>query len=180
MHNAIPPIYEEVTALKARLQHEHDGHKKPRLQMLYLLASGQAHSRQEVARLLGVHRNTVSRWLALYAAGGLAALLATYVPAGKPVSLAPAVLASLERALHRPEGFASYEALRQWVRQTHGVEVKYKTLYTLVRTRFKAKLKVPRPSHTKKPRGHSALPSRLLRTPRASDTRHEHAPRAGV
>jgi putative transposase len=77
-------------------------------------------------------------------------LLATYVPQGKPVSLAPAVLASLEQALRRPGGFASYEALRQWVRRTHGVEVKYKTLYTLVRTRFRAKLKVPRPSHTKK------------------------------
>jgi transposase len=150
MRNPIPPIPEEVAALKERLQHEHDGHKKPRLQMLYLLASGHAHNRQEVAALLGVHRNTISRWLAVYAAGGLAALLATYVPAGKPVSLAPTVLASLEQALRRPEGFASHEALRQWVRQTHGVEVKYKTLYTLVRTRFHAKLKVPRPSHTKR------------------------------
>jgi hypothetical protein len=75
MHNAIPPIHEEVVVLKGRLQHEHDGHKTPRLQRLYLLASGQAHTRQEVARLLGVHRNTISRWLALYAAGGLDALL---------------------------------------------------------------------------------------------------------
>lgn len=150
MRNPIPPISEAVAVLKERLQHEHDGHKKPRLQMLYLLASGHARTRQDVARLLGVHRNTVSRWLAVYAGGGLAALLATYVPPGKPVSLAPAVLASLEQALRRPEGFASYEALRQWVQRTHGVEVKYKTLYTLVRTRFRAKLKVPRPSHTKK------------------------------
>jgi transposase len=146
------PLYicEHVNALRRRLQHEHDGHKKPRLQMLYLLASGQAHSRQEVAQLLGVHRNTIGRWLAIYAAGGLQALLATYTPAGKSVSLAPAILASLEEALRRPEGFASYEALRQWVRRTHGVEVKYKTLYALVRKRFRAKLKVPRPSHTKK------------------------------
>ncbi len=150
MRNAIPPIHEEVAALKERLPHEHDGRKKPRLQMLYLLASGQARTRQDVARLLGVHRNTISHWLALYAAGGLEALLATYIPRGKPVSLAPAVLASLEQALHCPEGFASYEALRHWVRQTHGVEVKYKTLYTLVRTRFHTKLKVARPSHTKK------------------------------
>jgi transposase len=150
MRNAIPPIHEEVAALKERLQHEHDGHKKPRLQMLYLLVSQQAHTRQDVARLLGVHRNTISRWLATYAAGGLEALLATYTPVGKPVSLAPAVLASLEQALRRPEGFASYEALRRWLRQMHGVEVKYKTLYTLVRTRFKSKLKVARPSHTKK------------------------------
>jgi transposase len=150
MRNPVPPLPEAVTALKERLQHEHDGRKKPRLQMLYLLASGQARTRQDVARLLGVHRNTIGHWLALYESGGLAALLATYVPQGKPVSLAPAVLASLEQALRRPGGFASYEALRQWGRRTHGVEVKDKTLYTLVRTRFRAKRKVPRPSHTQK------------------------------
>jgi transposase len=150
MRKTIPSITEHAAELKQWLRHTQDGHKKPRLQMLYLLASGQAHSRQEVAQLLGVHRNTIGRWLAIYTAGGLNALLATYVPAGKPISLAPEVLASLEDALRRPEGFASYEAQRQWVRQTHGVEVKYKTLYTLVRTRFRAKLKVPRPSHTKK------------------------------
>jgi transposase len=150
MRTAIPPITDHVDALRYRLQREHNGHTKPRLQMLYLLASGQARTRQDVAQLLGVHRNTISRWLAIYASGGLDALLATYVPAGKPVSLAPAVLASLEQALRRPAGFASYEALRRWLRQTHGVEVKYKTLYSIVRTRFRAKLKVPRPSHTKK------------------------------
>jgi transposase len=180
MRKPIPTIGEEVAALKERLQHEHDGHKKPRVQMLSLLASGQAQTRQDVARLLGVHRHTMSRWLALYATRGLEALLATSIPLGKPVSLAPAVRASLEQALRRPEGFASSEALRQWLRRTHGVEVKYKTLYTLVRTRFKAKLTVARPSHTKKPRGHSALPGQLPRTPPARDSRHEHTPRAGL
>jgi transposase len=104
-----------------------------------------------VAHLLGLHRNTIGRWLVIYAAEGLDAILATCAPAGKPVSLTPAVLASLEQALRRPEGFALYVALRQWVQQTHGVEVKYKTRYTIVRTRFRVKLKVPRPSHTKKP-----------------------------
>jgi hypothetical protein len=150
MYRVTPCIREHVNELRQRLQHEHDGHKKPRLQMLYLLASGPAHRRQDVAQLLGVHRHTIGRWLAISAAGGLQALWATYVPAGQSVSLAPAVLASLEEALHRPEGFASYEALRQWVRRTHGVEVTYKTLYAMVRKRFRAKLKVPRPSHTKK------------------------------
>ena len=82
--------------------------------MLYLLASGQAQTRQDVARLLGVHRNTIGHWLAIYATGGLAALLAVYVPAGKPISLSPGVLASIEQALQEPAGFASYAALRQW------------------------------------------------------------------
>ncbi len=151
MRIAIPPLRERVDDLQQRLQREHDGHKTPRLQMLYLPASGRARNRQEVASLLGVHRNPIGRWLALCAAGGLDALLATDVPAGKAVSLAPAVLASLEQALRRPGGFASCEALRRWVAQTHNVQVNYKTLYTMVRTRFRPKLKVPRPSHTKNP-----------------------------
>jgi hypothetical protein len=98
------------------------------MQRLYLLASGQARTRQQLAHVLGVYRNTIGRWLALYAAGGVEALLHTYVPAGNAVSLVPQVLASLQQALHRADGFASYEALWQWVRRTHGVEVQNKTL----------------------------------------------------
>jgi transposase len=151
MRKVLPVMTEDVEHLKQRLQREHDGRKKPRLQMLYLLASRQARTRQDVAQLLGVHRNTIGHWLAIYERGGLEALLAVYVPAGKPLSLSPEVLASIAQALREPAGFASYEALRQWVKQTHHVEVNYHTLYTIVRTRFRAKLKVPRPSHTKKP-----------------------------
>src|SRR5688572_12924081 len=102
MRKALPRLTDHADELKPRLQREHDGHQKPRLQMRSLLASGQAHTRQDVAHLLGVHRHTIGRWLAIYAAGGLDALLATYVPAGKPISLSPAGLASLEQALHRP------------------------------------------------------------------------------
>jgi transposase len=120
MRTAIPPISEDVDHLKQLLRQEHDGRKKPRVQMLYLLRSGQAPTRQDVARLLGFHRNTVGHWLARYAAGGLDVLLELYVPAGKRRSLSPDVLASIEQAFHRPEGFASYDALRQWVQRTHG------------------------------------------------------------
>jgi Homeodomain-like domain-containing protein len=76
MRKALPVITEAVENLKQRLQREHDGRTKPRLQMLYWLASGQAQRRQEVTRLLGVHRNTIGHWLARYEAGGLEALLA--------------------------------------------------------------------------------------------------------
>jgi transposase len=151
MYRELPPITETAAELKQHLQHEHHGRKKPRLQMLYLLASGQAHTRQDVARLLGVSRNTVGRWLASYESGGLPALLELYVPAGKAPSLSPAVLANLEQALKQPHGFGSYHELRDWVERTQGVSVKYKPLYTIVRKRFKTKLKVARPSHTKNP-----------------------------
>jgi transposase len=151
MRRALPAITEEVATLKRRLQHEHESRKKLRLQMLSGLARGQALTRQDVARLLGVHRQAIGHWLARYAAGGLEALLALYVPAGKPRSLPPDVLAARAQALRQPTGFASYEALRRWVQQTYHLEVNDYTLYSIVRTKFTAKLKVPRPSHTKKP-----------------------------
>jgi hypothetical protein len=161
MRPAIPPMHAEVAARKERLPQAHDGHKTPRLQMRDLLASRQAHTRPDVSRLLGSHRHPMSRWLARDAAGGLDAWLATDVPTGTPVSLAPDVLASLEDALHRPEGFASDEALRQWGRRTHGVAVTDNTLSSLVRARFHATRNVARPRHTQKAGGDSGVPGHL-------------------
>jgi hypothetical protein len=73
MYRATPGIREPVNELRQRLQHEPDGHKKLRLQMLSLLASGQAPSRQDVAQRLGGHRHTIGRWVAIYGAGGVPA-----------------------------------------------------------------------------------------------------------
>jgi transposase len=150
MRNALPVMTEDTATLKRRLQREHDSRQKSRLQMLYLLANGQAQTRRDVAQLLGVHRNTIGHWLARYATGGLETLLDLYVPPGKPLSLPPDILAALAQALRQPTGFASDEALRQWVQQTYHVDVNYHTLYTIVRTKLKGKLRVPRPSPTKK------------------------------
>jgi hypothetical protein len=104
-----------------------------------------------VAQLLGVHRQTSGHGLALYDAGGLAALLELDVPAGTPLSLSPAVLAAIAQALQRPAGLASYDARRQWVQQTPHLDVNYHTLSSIVRPKLKARLKGPRPSHTPNP-----------------------------
>jgi len=86
VRNSLRVIHEDTDSLKQRLQHEHHGRKTPRLQMLYWLASRQAPTSRDVALLLGVRRNTVGHWLALYASGGLGALLDLSVPAGKPLA----------------------------------------------------------------------------------------------
>lgn len=115
MNAAIPPIRESAEALKQLLNQERHPDKQQRLHALYLLASGQARYRTQVATLLGVSRGTIGRWLACYAEGGLAALLDVYIPAGKAAALAPAHLAQLQAALERPAGFASYGAVQQWI-----------------------------------------------------------------
>jgi hypothetical protein len=111
MRHALPVIIEDVENPKQRLQHDHHGRKKPRLQMLALLASGQAQTRRDVAKLLGVYRHTIGHWPARYATGGVESLPDLYVPLGKPVSLPPDVLSGLEQALRQPASFASYEAV---------------------------------------------------------------------
>ena len=125
MNKALPVIHESADELKDRLAHERHPVKRQRLHALYLLASGQARFRSEVAQLLALDRNTVGRWLTRYSHGGLDALLALYVPAGKAPALHPAQLAQLQQRLQQPEGFASYEAARQWIQQTFNVALSY-------------------------------------------------------
>ncbi len=134
MRKAVPPIHESADHLKQLLKHERHPAKQQRLHALYVLASGQARYRQEVATLLGVDRNTVGRWLAQYAQGGLSALLAVYVPAGKAPALTPEQLAHLQQALEQPEGFASYGAVRQWIATTLGVALSYNAVHKLARS----------------------------------------------
>src|SRR5919198_3195841 len=60
--------------------------------------------------LLGVQRHTLSPWRARYARGDLETFRDRHVPAGKPLSLLPDVLAPLAHARQQPAGLASYAA----------------------------------------------------------------------
>ena len=163
MNNAVPPLHESAEELRHLLSRERHPDKQQRLHALYLLASGQARSRTTVASLLGVSRGTIGRWLTTYAHGGLQALLAIYVPSGRVPALSADQLAQLQAALDRPEGFASYGAVQQWIADSLGVSMGYHAVYKLVRRNLRAKLKVPRPQHEKKQSGRGAVSSGVPR-----------------
>lgn len=150
MHRERPIVTESPDDLKALLKHEPDRQKRQRLHAHYLFASSQATTRQEVAQMLGVHRQTIGRWMSCYATGGLSSLLDIYVAKGKQPSLPVSVIADLERQLRQVQGFASYEAMRVWLLKTHQITIKAKTLQKFVRRRFGARPKVARPSDIKK------------------------------
>jgi hypothetical protein len=65
MRNSLAIMHEDTASPEQRIQQEHNGRRKPRLQMRYLLASGPAQTRQNVAQLLGVHRHTIGHWHAI-------------------------------------------------------------------------------------------------------------------
>jgi transposase len=151
MKTPIPPIHETPEELKELLAAEREAQKYQRLQVLYLLQTQQARTRRQVAHLLGVHRETIGRWLAAYATGGIPQMLTITKAPGKVPLLSLAMQQALRDRLRQPHGFASYKAIWQWLRQEYGLAIAYKTVHKFVRYTLRAKLKVPRTSHIKKP-----------------------------
>lgn len=108
MNKALPPINESTSELEDRLRHEKQPQRKERLLLLYLLKTAQARSRKAAATTIGRSRNTVARWLDLYEADGLEALLAVYEPTGQSGqrTLPREVFEALQAKLSDPEGFS--------------------------------------------------------------------------
>lgn len=151
MKTPIPPIDETPVELKQLLDTETDARKHQRVQALYLLQTQQARTRRQVARLLGVGRNTVGRWLTAYEAGGIAQMLTIAKAPDKTPLVPAAVCQALTQHLAQPEGFASYQAIWHWLQHDYGLSMACTTVHRLSRYQWRAKLQVPRKSQLKKP-----------------------------
>ena len=151
-YRALPSITEDLDELRQLLRARRDPELRQRIQLLLLLKTQQATTRQEAAAHLARHRNTISRWLTYYAEGGLKALLHRKTM-GKPPgqrTLSVPVFEALKQRLDTETGFASYVAVQQWLFDEFGLEIPYKTVHRIVGYELKAKLKRPRPQHPKK------------------------------
>ena len=152
MKKAMPNIKESLDELYTKLHKERIAAVKRRIHMLVLIKEGKHRTRKAVAKYLAVHRNTIGDWLNTYESEGLAALLEIKSP-GAPSgqrSLPKNVLAALGERLNDTSGFGSYIELQTWLKETHDVSIKYKTLHRIVRYQLQAKPKIPRRSHEKK------------------------------
>jgi len=137
-------IAESEEELKKRLQTVSSGIQKERLQMLWWLVSGQVNQQQEIGKRLARDTSTVTRWLQKYRTSGLSGLLEIKKAPGANRKINDEVLAALKQELETGIGFNSYGAIVEWLKQEHGLDIEYATVYAWVRYRLKAKLKVPR------------------------------------
>lgn len=151
LYKALPEIRETEKELKDLLNKEKDYRIKQRLQTLYLLRTSQAKTRLEVSRMLGVNRDTVGRWLCSYDKGGVSSLLDIHHPSGRQSSLPQEYKEELKDRLSTPQGVSSYKELWMELTERYGIKITYQALHHYVRYKLKAKLKVPRKSHIKKP-----------------------------
>ncbi|QLE45344.1 helix-turn-helix domain-containing protein (plasmid) [Nostoc sp. C052] len=142
-------IAESEEELKKCLQTVSLGNQKEKLQMLWWLKSGQVNQQQEIGKRLARDTSTVTRWLQKYKSGGLSGLLEVKKAPGAKRKIDDAAIAALQQELKTEKGFASYGAIVEWLKQEHGQDIEYATVYALVRYRLGAKLKVPRPQSHK-------------------------------
>lgn len=142
-------IAESQEKLEKGLKQVRTASSKERLQMLYLLKSGQVNSRKELASLLGRDQATITRWLRKYKDDGLKSLLEVKSAPGKVRIVSGLALERLKQRLQKVEGFHSYGQIQQWIQKELGLVIAYKTVYQLVRYELGAKLKVPRPRSLK-------------------------------
>ena len=143
MNRGLPDITESSTELKDRLRGESVGYKKQRLTALYLLQSGNAKNRKQVADLIGVNRQTVGHWLDAYQAGGIDQMLDRRYSPGRVPLLSEAQRHELRAELDKPSGFSSYGEIQQFIASTYQVEMSYKAVYSLIHDKWQAKPKVP-------------------------------------
>ncbi len=138
-------INESAEYLSKSLKKARTAFEKERLQMLWWVKTGQVSQHKELSQRLGRDNSTVTRWLQRYRQGGLENLLLKKTSPGAIAKIQPQVLQRLVEKLRSPQGFSSYGEIVEWLKQECNTEVKYKTVYRVVRYQLKAKLKIPRP-----------------------------------
>jgi transposase len=138
-------ITETEDELKLLLRTQKTASAKERVQLLYLLKSGQAKTVESAAALLGRNRVTVQKWLRRYRQGGLAGLLEHKPHPGRKHSIPQWAQDALNKRLQDPQGFNSYGEICQWLQTQLGISAPYKTVHQLVHYRLGAAPKVARP-----------------------------------
>lgn len=141
-------ISESAEYLSKSLSKARTSVEKERLLLLWWIKTGQVTQHQQLSQRLGRDGSTVTRWLQKYRLGGLGKLLEVKTSPGATPKITLEMRSRLEEKLEFPQGFGSYGEIVEWLKQEFRVEVKYKTVYRLVRYQLQAKLKIPRPVST--------------------------------
>lgn len=145
-------IVESADELKALLSQQKTALGFAKIQALFLLKIKEIETVEHLSVLVGRHRTTVQRWLAMYRQGGLLLLLEEKKPPGRQKVISEEAESRLIAELNKPEGFSSYQAIQDWLAQELGINASYHGVYKLVRYQLQSKLKIPRPkSHKQEP-----------------------------
>ena len=105
-------IKETVGEIKEMLRREKEVKKRERIEVLWLLKTGQAENMIKASEQIGRGYWTVKKWMREYRKGGLEKMMVVGHGGGKPPSIPKEVQEQLEKRLKQREGFSSYKAAK--------------------------------------------------------------------
>ncbi len=144
-------IIESAIELKKLLSKHKEERLRKRIRMLMHLKSNTYKTRIELADEIGVGKRTLERWIHTYENKGIDSLLAPITRRKPSTFITQQIHKALFNRLSDPKNaFGSYIEMQAWLNEEFECNIKYENLYYYVRSKFKAKLKVPRKSHINK------------------------------
>lgn len=151
MAKTVQITIKESSAELRKLLQQQPLHLKSRIQMLLLLRTNAAMTKQGLATALSVNPNTAQSWRTKYRKGGMDGLLAYSRGGNKPSLIsAPAHEALKVKLQSSQDAFRSYTELQHWMDEHFVPRIKYSTINSYVKRHFRTKLKVARKSHIRK------------------------------
>ena len=142
---------EVAAVIDGRHAKERDARNKNRLLAIKLVARGE-HTSAEIADFCGIARGHLFRWMKTVREEGIEGLLKRGKPGPKEGAcrgLSPSVAAELAAKLAAGD-FVSAVAAMRWLKQAHGLERPYQSVWRWLKKAGGGVLLVPRPSHSKK------------------------------
>ncbi len=144
-------INESEEQLKALYNKEDNYRIRQRLKCLIYTKKNKFKGQLELSNHLGVDYATVKRWLKQYREEGVDSLASLKTGGNRKSIIDNTIHKSLSDKLNNSsEPLLGYWDAVSWVKEKHGIDVKYNTLRTYLIRHFKTKLKSPRKSHYKK------------------------------
>ena len=119
-------VLERPTEIAQLMREEGDERVRQRLRLVYLMALQPTRRRVDLARELGVNRETVGRWVRRYERGGLSRLLEMKRAPGRVGLLSEEMKAGLGEEVKKGE--LNYVRLQCWVREKYEIEVSYRVV----------------------------------------------------
>lgn len=144
-------IKESKELLESLYQKEKNYRIRQRIKCLIYTKENKFKGQLELSAHLGVDYATVKRWLKQYKEKGLLSMASLQSGGARRSVIGADIHKSLSEKLNNSsEPLLGYWDAVLWVKDTHGLELKYNTLRTYLIRHFKTKLKSPRKSHYKK------------------------------
>jgi len=151
------PIKESLEELKTYRGKVDNYRSSKRLDCLILLQSNCYARLDDLSSELSVDVTTVRRWLNTYKSNGIIDFLKKDTRKGSCSIITPEINEGLKKRLEDPENsFNGFWAAQQWIEETYGVKVNYKSLWSHITRKLNGRLKIPRKSNIKKDKEASA------------------------